>query len=73
MEAVMTKRVVDGRTQEQNGEIRRKRGDTLVRTLRKVYGMDFLQGFRSDATLTTVLKETGAASLSQLVKNKSAR
>jgi hypothetical protein len=57
-----------GRTQDQSGEIRRKRDDTLVRTLRKAYGNDFLSGFRSDATLKTVLKKTGANSLSQLVR-----
>jgi hypothetical protein len=69
----MVKRALDGRTQDQNGQIRQKRGDTLVRTLRKAYGMDFLSDFRSDATLTTVLKKTGARSLSQLVRGKAAR
>jgi hypothetical protein len=67
----MAKRALDGRTRDQDGEIRQKRSDTLVRTLRKAYGVDFLPGFRSDATLETVLKKTGADSLSQLVKGKS--
>lgn len=67
----MTKRAPDERTRDQDGEIRQKRSDTLVRTLRKAYGVDFLSGFRSDATLKTVLKKTGADSLSQLVKGKS--
>jgi hypothetical protein len=42
--------------------------DTLVRTLRKEYGPDFLPGFRATATLGFVLERTGAASLSELLK-----
>ena len=40
------------------GEIREKRGDTLVRTLRQEYGNGFADGFRSDAKLETVRKQT---------------
>jgi hypothetical protein len=43
--------------------IRKKRSDTKVGTLRKVYGPDFAKEFRSDAELGTVLKRTGAKSL----------
>jgi len=54
-------RGLDGRTRDQNppkaGEIRQKRGDTLVSTLRKEYGSNFAQGIRSDATLETVRDE----------------
>lgn len=64
----MAKKAPGMRTRDDDGEYRQKRGDTLVRTLRKAYGTDFLSGFRSDATLKTVLKKTGAESLSQLVK-----
>ncbi len=46
--------------------IRKKRGDTLVGTIEKKYGIDL--GYRSDKKLSTVLKETGASSLSKLVK-----
>ncbi len=66
----MGKQNVAGRAQDQNGQIRQKRSDTLVRTLRKAYGPDFLTDYRSDATLRTVLKRTGADSLSQLLKRK---
>jgi hypothetical protein len=59
---------LDGRQRDANGEIRHKRGDTLVRTLRKEYGEDFAKGVRSDARLDTVLERTGATSLSELLK-----
>lgn len=61
---------LDNRHRDENGEIHRKRGDTLVRTLRKTYGDDFLNQFRSDATLRTVLKRTGADSLTDLLKRE---
>jgi len=44
-----------------------------VKTLRKEYGEDFLSGFQSDTTLGTVLKKTGADSLSDLLKTKKRR
>ncbi|MHB8145972.1 MAG: hypothetical protein ACYDGM_01760 [Vulcanimicrobiaceae bacterium] len=59
---------LDGRHRDEDGEIHAKRDDTLVRTLRKTYGDDFLPGIRADATLGTVLKKTGAESLTALVK-----
>ena len=46
--------------------IRQKRGDTLVKTIEKKYNIDL--GYRSDKKLSNVLKETGAPSLSKLVK-----
>ena len=61
---------LDDRCRDQNGEIRHKRSDTLVGTLRKEYGEDFAKGTRSDATLGTVLDKTGAESLSQLLRKK---
>ncbi|HMF90879.1 MAG TPA: hypothetical protein VKL40_09560 [Candidatus Angelobacter sp.] len=59
---------LDNRCRDQNGEIRHKRSDTLVRTLRKEYGEDFAEGTRSDATLGTVLERSGEDSLSQYLK-----
>jgi hypothetical protein len=54
---------LDGRMRDSNapksGEIREKRGDTLVRTLRKEYGPDFAPGVRGDAKLSTVRERTG--------------
>lgn len=60
---------LDGRQRDGNGEIREKRSDTRVETLRQEYGPDFAKGYRSDAHLGTVREETGK-SLSQLVKQK---
>ena len=58
---------LDGRERDADGQIREKRGDTLVRTLRKEYGDQFAEGYRSDAKLDTVRRQEGK-SLSQLLK-----
>ena len=63
---------LNGRHRDEDGQISQKRDDTLVRTLRKTYGDGFLSGFRSDASLRTVLKKTGADSLSDLVRDRHA-
>jgi hypothetical protein len=60
---------LDDRSQDQNGEIRRKRSDTQVGTLRETYGPDFGNGIRSDATLGTLLERSGSSSLSDYLKN----
>ena len=59
---------LDGRHRDNDGKIHRKEGNTLVRTLRKTYGEDFLSDWRADAKLETVLEKTGADSLTELVK-----
>jgi hypothetical protein len=59
---------LDGRMRDKNGEIRLKRKDTKVETLRKTYGEDFAKGYRSDAQLGTVLKREGLETLDQLIK-----
>lgn len=61
---------LDGRMRDQNGEIRQKRSDTEVGTLRQTYGDDFAKGYRSDAHLGTVLKGEGVETLDQLIKKK---
>lgn len=61
---------LDNRCRDEDGEIRKKRDDTLVRTLRKTYGEEFADDFRSDATLGTVLRETGSNSLSDYLKHR---
>ena len=58
---------LDERCRDNDGEIRQKRGDTLVGTLRKTYGDDFAPGVRADARLDTLRERTGE-SLSQMVK-----
>ena len=55
-----------GRHRDKNGEISRKHGNTLVATLRKMYGSGFAPGFGGHETLADVLFETGDRSLSQL-------
>jgi hypothetical protein len=61
---------LDRRCRDNDGEIRQKRSDTLVRTLRREYGEEFAAGFRSDMKLGNLLKRTGSPSLSQLIKQK---
>ena len=61
---------LDNRCRDENGEIRRKRSETLVGTLRREYGDDFAEGFRSDAKLGTVLWETDSTSLSDFLKRR---
>jgi DNA polymerase-3 subunit epsilon len=62
--------VLDGRQRDQNGEIRRKRDDTLVGTLRDEYGSNVPSGYRADTKLGTVLKNEGIDSLDQLLRKK---
>jgi hypothetical protein len=61
---------LDGRERDANGEIRQKRSDTHISTIRKEYGEDVAPGYRRDAHLGNVLKEEGVPSLSQLLKKK---
>jgi hypothetical protein len=56
---------LDQRHRDLDGEIRRKRQDTLVGTLRETYGRDFARGYRSDTKLSALLERTGSASLSE--------
>lgn len=52
---------LDGRLRDRDGEIHKKRGDTLVKTLRKEYGDSVASGYRSDTKLATVLGRKGVA------------
>jgi hypothetical protein len=56
-----------GRHRDKNGEISRKHGNTLVSTLRKVYGPSFAPAAQSHEKLSDVLAEMDEPSLSQLV------
>ncbi len=65
-EVMMSKRCndgLDGRCRDLDGEIRQKRGDTQVGTLRKIYGPDFAPGVRSDMRLDTLRQRAGDRSL----------
>jgi len=59
---------LDGRHRNVAGETSQKHGNTLVGTLREVYGANFAPGIRSDAKLSTVLDRAGAKSLSDYLK-----
>jgi hypothetical protein len=61
---------LDGRQRDQDGEIRHKRRDTKVKTLREHYGDHFAKGYRSDATLGTVLEREGFDTLDQMLKKR---
>lgn len=54
------------RSRNQDGQLRDKRDDTHVGTIEKHYGRDF--GVRSDMHLGTLLKQTGQASLNDLLR-----
>ncbi|MGC1105485.1 MAG: hypothetical protein WA876_03025 [Candidatus Acidiferrales bacterium] len=59
---------LDDRCRDDDGSIRRKRGDTLVGTLRREYGEEFAQGVRSDTRLDTLLDQAGVDSLSEYLR-----
>jgi hypothetical protein len=59
---------LDGRMRDQDGEIRKKRSDTLVRTLREEYGPGVAKGYRATTQLGKVLEREGLKTLDQLLK-----
>jgi hypothetical protein len=64
MESSMSKAGLDNRHRNHDGEISHKYGNTLVGTLRKIYGQNFAAGYAPTEKLSEVqLNET---SLSQL-------
>jgi hypothetical protein len=56
-----------GRHRDKNGELSKKHGNTLVRTLRKVYGQHFAEGCAPEEKLSDVLHKLDEPSLSKLV------
>ena len=60
---------LDHRHRDKNGEISRKHGNTLIGTLRKIYGAGFAASFKDDAKLSDALAMMDATSLRQLVKH----
>jgi len=62
----MSKPSLDGRHRNKDGEISGKHGNTLIRTLRKVYGQSFAAGYPEAETLSEVLLQLNETSLSQL-------
>jgi hypothetical protein len=62
----MSKPSLDGRHRNKDGEISSKHGNTLIRTLRKVYGQSFAAGYPEAEKLSEVLLQLNETSLSQL-------
>ena len=58
---------LDNRHRDRNGEISKKHGNTLISTLRKIYGSTFAAGHPATATLSNVLEKLNETSLSQLI------
>ena len=58
---------LDQRHRDKNGEMSKKHGDTLVRTLRKIYGMTFAAGQPENAMLSDVFNHLNETSLGQLI------
>jgi hypothetical protein len=54
------------RDRNNDGQFRRKRGDTYVGTIEEKYGVDF--GVRSDMHLETLRRQMGVDSIEALVK-----
>jgi hypothetical protein len=57
---------LDARHRDKDGEISKKHGNTLVGTLRKIYGKGFAAGYQDSAKLSEVLLQLNETSLSQL-------
>jgi hypothetical protein len=66
MESSMSKAGLDNRHRNKDGEISHKHGNTLIRTLRKVYGQSFAAGYPETEKLSEVLAQLNETSLSQL-------
>jgi hypothetical protein len=66
MEGSVSKTDLDNRHRNKDGEISHKHGNTLVRTLRKIYGMGFAAGYPETEKLSDVLLQLNETSLSQL-------
>jgi len=66
MESSMSKTSLDHRHRNRDGEISGKHGDTLISTLRKIYGQSFAAGYPATDKLSEVLLQLNETSLSQL-------
>jgi hypothetical protein len=66
MESSMSKAGLDHRHRNTDGEISSKHGNTVIRTLRKLYGKSFAAGYAETEKLSEVLLKLNETSLSQL-------
>ena len=58
-----------GRHRDKNGEVSKKHGNTLIRTLRQTYGSHFAPGCDDSDKLSDVLHKLDEPSLAQLVRD----
>ena len=65
-ESSMSKAGLDNRHRNKDGEISHKHGNTVIRTLRKIYGPGFAAGYPDTEKLSDVLAQLNETSLSQL-------
>ena len=63
---------VNARYRDNDGDISRKHGNTLIGTLRTSYGSRFAKGCADDETLSEVLGKLDEPSLSKLVRDHKA-
>ena len=61
---------LDSRHRDANGEISRKHGNTLIKSLRIAYGKDFAAGCDDSQTLAEVLHKLDEPSLSKLIEDE---
>ena len=61
---------LDERQRDRDGEIRHKRRDSQVGTLRETYGDKCAGRYRADTELGTVLEKEGVTTLDQLLKER---
>ena len=72
-ESTMSKAGLDNRHRNHDGEISHKHGNTMIRTLRKIYGQNFAAGHPETKTLSEVLLQLNETSLSQLRRDHETR
>jgi hypothetical protein len=65
-ESNMNKAGLDNRHRNHDGEIGHEHGNTLIRTLRKIYGQGVPAGYPETEKLSEVLLQLNETSLSQL-------
>ncbi len=63
---------IDPRHRDKSGEISRKQGNTLIRTLRKTYGQSFAGAYGNKKRLGDVLHKLDEPSLTRLIRDHEA-
>lgn len=58
---------IDARHRDKNGEISRRHGKTLIRTLRRTYGQGFAGAYGNKKKLGDVLHKLDGPSLTRLI------